>query len=362
MCKTGSAKVLLVVFLFVIWCSSLTSTSAAQQHVPPVRAAAEQDDMINIGDAINLVDTMLNGLEEIDSILSDLMHAASNSAYGSYSNIQRALMNAGFQVWINEIDLVAEDTEYNGFKMLDSLIESIAVRQTRKSFRIKGVDMTKAGLRLDGDNLDISTSQSAKLAIEFLAEAIATGTQAERTYMEYFILLDHSPEPNRRIDRQDDDLLNIDEGIGLIGYMSTLLYDIFYSLTQQKFLAAYSANNSLTAAQRTIIDRHFQEILNEIDSRAERDYHGLEMLNSSTGSITVRLTQHPQLGGLRGKPLVIEKVDVTLAGLGFDREDFNIRTIQSAEQAMENIEGAMDLLLSTYQTYGGYLNYLETSK
>jgi hypothetical protein len=86
------------------------------------------------------------------------------------------------------------------------------------------------------------------------------------------------------------------------------------------------------------------------------------MLNSSTGSMTIRLTQHPQLGGLRGKPLVIEKVDVTLAGLGLDREDFNIRTIQSAEQAMEDIEGAMDLLLSTYQTYYGYLNYLETSK
>ncbi len=355
MCKTRNAKVLLVVFLFCVCSIFLTRTSTAQQHVPPVRTAAEQDDMINISDAINLVDTMLNGLDEINqSILRDLMYMASRSAYGSYSNIEMALANADFQDYLNEIDLVAESTEYNGFKMLDGLIESIAVRQMRKSFRIEGVDMTKAGLGLDGDNLDISTPQSASQAMEFLGEARAIGEQAMHTYIEYFISLKHLPEPNRRIDRQDDDLLNIDEGMGLIDHhVLIILGEIYDNIRNLKVEATKSASSSLSEAQRTIIDAGFQEGLNEIDSLANRDYLGLEMLNSSTGSMTVRL---------KGKPLVIEKVDVTLAGLGLDREDLNIRTIQSAEQALEDLEGATDLLLSIYLTYGDYINYLETSE
>lgn len=356
MCKTRSAKVLLVVFLFVTWWISLTPTSAAQQRVPPVRAAGEQDDMINISDAINLVDTMLNGLEEIDSILRDQMYAASRSAYGSCSNIQRALMNADFQAWMNEIDLVAENTEYNGFKMLDGLIESVSVRQMRKSFEIKGIDMTKAGLGLDGDNLDISTPQLARQTIEFLGEAIAIETQAEHTYIEYFIRLKHLPEPNRRIYRQDDDLLNIDEGIDMIDHVLRTLGVIFDYVIQSRNLAGQSSKEWFTSAQRMIMDAEFQNELNAIDWIVENagNYLGLEMLNSSTGSITVRL---------KGKPLVIEKVDVTLAGLGLDREDLNIRTIQSAEQALEDMKGTIiDLLLPIYETYCGYLNYLETSE
>lgn len=351
MCKTRSAKVLSVVFLFVTWWSSLTPTSAVQQHVPPVRAATEQNDMINISDAINLVDTMLNGLDDIDSILSDLIHVASRSAYGSYSNIQRALMNADFQAWMNEIDLAAKSTEYNGFKMLDGLIESVSVRQMRKSFEIKGIDMTKIGLGLDGGNLDISTPQSAKLATEFLGEAIAIGTQAARTYVEYFIRLKHLP--NRRIDRQDDDLLNIDEGIDLIECALMILGTIFDNVIELNIIATVSANERFSSAQRIICDAQFQFELDIIDSLAETNYLGLKMLNNSTGSMTVRL---------KGKPLVIEKVDVTLTGLGLDREDLNIRTIQSTEQAMEDIEGAMDLLLSTYQTYCSYMDYLEASE
>lgn len=362
MYKTRNAKVLLVFFLFCVCSIFLTPTSAAQQHVPPVQAAAEQDEMMDISDAINLVDATLDGLHEINSILRGLMSMARRSAYGSYSNIQRAQMNADFQEYMNEIDLAVESTEYNGFKMLDGLIESIAVRQMHKSFRIIGIDMSQAGLGLDGDNLDISTPQSARQTMEFLGQAIAIGTQAEyQTYTEYFIRLRHLPVPNRRIDRQDDDLLSIDEGMDLLSYTSWILDAILNNITSSKMEAILSSRGVYTSAQMTNADAVFQELLDEIDSLANMDYFGLQMLNSSTGSMTVRLNQHPQLGGIKGKPLVIEKVDVTLAGLGLDREDLNIRTIQSAEQAMEDLKGAMDLLLSTYQTYCGYLNYLETS-
>jgi len=270
-------------------------------------------------------------------------------------------MNADFQDYMNEIDLVAESTEYNGFKMLDGLIESIAVRQTRKSFRINGVDMTRIGLGLDGDNLDISTPQSARQTMEFLGEAIAIGEQVRCTYVGYFIRFNHLPEPNRRIDRQDDDLLSTDQGIDLIECTLTILDAILNKVHELRMIAAHSARHPLSAAQRHLEDIHFQNVLNEIDSLAEMGFWGFKMLNGSTGSVTVRLNEHPQSGGQRGKPLVIEKVDVTLAGLGLDRVDLNIRTIQSAEQALEDIEPARDLLLSTYLTYCGYLDYLETS-
>ncbi len=365
MCKTRNAKVLLAVFLFCVCSIFLTPISATQQHAPPVQTAAEQDDMINIGDAINLVDTMLNGLYEINSILRDLMHVASNSAYGSYSNIQRALMNADFQTWMNEIDLAAESTEYNGFKMLDGLIESVAVRQMRKSFRITGVDMTRIGLGLDGNNLDISTPQSARQTMELLGEAIAIATQAERTCIEeYFIRLRHLPMPNRRIDRQDDDLLSIDEGMDIIqGVIMVLGYSLD-NISHLKMSAIHSSLGVFSSAQMIIMDAAFHEYLNQIDSLVENmgDYLGFGMLNSSTGSMTIRLNRRPQLGGIKGKPLVIEKVDVTLAGLGLDREDLNIRTIQAAEQAIEDLDEARDLLLSIGQTYYDYIIYLETSE
>ncbi len=358
MCKTGNAKVWLVVLLFCVCSIFLTPTSAAKQPVPP---AAEQDDMMDISEAVNLVDTTLDGLMDIHSILRDLRYMASRSASGSYSSTQRALANVYFQALMNEIDLVAESTEYNGFKMLDGLIESIAVRQTRNSFRIKGVDMTKAGLALDGDNLDISTLQSARLTMDFLLEAIAIAIQAEQTYIEYFISLEHLPEPNRRIDRLDDDLLTIENGIYLVGHSFMIMDIILDYVMHARFRAGTSSQEGHTPAQRTMMDAGFQEILDEIDSFAKMDYldWGFEMLSSSTGSVTIRLNQHPQLGGIKGGPLVIQKVDLTLVGLGLDREDLNIRTIQSAEQAMEDLVEARDLLLSTWLTYNDYLSYLD---
>lgn len=363
MCKTRSAKVLLVVFLFVTWWNSLTPTSAAQQHVPPIQAAGEQDEMIDINDAIELVDITLDGLEDIRSILRDLRRVATRSAYGSYSSTQRAQMNADFQEYINEIDLVVENTEYDGFKMLDGSIESIAVRQMRKSFRIEGIDMTQAGLGLDGDDLDISTLQSARQAVEFLDEVAAMGTQAWFTYIEYSIRLRHLP--NRKIDRQDDDLLSIDEGIGLLRHTYNTLSMINQEISQISqliALAAMAPGGTLQDPQGLLIlDAMFQG-LNEIDSFAEMNYFGIGMLSSSTGSITIRLDQHPKSGGARGKPLVIEKIDVTVAGLGLDGDNLDISTPQSARQTLEFVGEAMDLLRSALITYGGYLNYLETSE
>ncbi len=348
MCKTRSAKVLLVAFILCLSSMFLAPISVAQKSVQ----AVEEDETINISDAVNLVDITLNGVEEIQSTLRDLMHVATDLGYRSYPDIQRALMNAWFQDQMNEIDLVVESTEYNGFIMLDGLIESIAVRQMRKSFRIEGIAMTQTSLGLDGVDLDISTSQSARQAMEFLGEAMAIAEQARLTYIEYFIRLKHLPTPNRRIDRQDDDLLCIDEGMHLIQYAGMAIQNIFRNLAYLKG-AIISVNNSSSETIRMVVDSQLHYSLSDIDLQANSDFLGFEILSSSTGTVTVRL---------EGKQLVIEKVDITLTGLGLDREDLNIRTIPAAEQALEDIEGAMDLLLSIYQTYEGYWYYLATSE
>lgn len=350
MCKTRSAKVLLVAFILCLSSMFLAPISAAQRSVQ----AVEEEEMINISDAINLVDTTLNSVEEIQSILGDLMMVAIHLGHGSYSTIQRALMNDDFQEYINEIDLVVESTEYNGFKMLDDSIESIAVRQMRKSFRIKGVDMTQTSLGLDDIDLDISTPQPARLAVVFISEAMAIAEQARVTYIEYFIRLKHLPTPNRKIDRQDDDLLPIDQGMALLQFVTSYIEGLFRQLVQFKGAIIY-VNDSSSETMRVIMDSQLRSFLDTVDLDLDMSNWGMgfDILKSSTGTITIRLN---------GKPLVVEKVDITLAGLGLDREDLNILTIPAAEEALEDIEGAMDLLMSTYETYYGYLAYLATSK
>lgn len=72
----------------------------------------------NANDAISLLKTMDGAAQVIDEKLIRMKELAEQAATGTYSSTQRAIMNDEFAAMRNEIERIANATEFNGIKML----------------------------------------------------------------------------------------------------------------------------------------------------------------------------------------------------------------------------------------------------
>ncbi len=138
----------------------------------------------NVLDGIALLQTMIQGLEEMNLYLVRMQELANQSATGSYSSAQRIIMNAEFQELLNEIDSIAENTEYNGIKMLNDSSGSVTINTGSESLEFAKVDVTTVGLGLDS-GLDISTVSGAQVALDAVSEAMNLLITATETFDAY---------------------------------------------------------------------------------------------------------------------------------------------------------------------------------
>ena len=74
----------------------------------------------NANDAISMLQTMDGAAQVIDEKLIRMKELAEQSATGTYSSAQRSIMHDEFDAMRDEIERIAQATDFNGVKMLNA--------------------------------------------------------------------------------------------------------------------------------------------------------------------------------------------------------------------------------------------------
>ena len=78
-----------------------------------------QQGVRNANDAISLIQTADGALSVIDEKLTRMKELAEQAATGTYTDIQRLIMDSEYQAMASEITRIAMATDFNGVKLLD---------------------------------------------------------------------------------------------------------------------------------------------------------------------------------------------------------------------------------------------------
>ncbi|OZB57556.1 MAG: flagellin/flagellar hook associated protein, partial [Lysobacterales bacterium 13-68-4] len=138
----------------------------------------------NASDAINLAQTTGSALDQVTANLQAIRDLAAQSANGTYSNADRATIDNEVQQRLQEITRIANQTTFNGKKVLDGSLKStsfqigadvgqtvsVALGQSVKSSDMGAIAEVKSG--------DISGSFSGGLTLATGDLTVAVGTNA----------------------------------------------------------------------------------------------------------------------------------------------------------------------------------------
>lgn len=78
----------------------------------------------NASDGISMIQTAEGALSVIDEKLTRMKELAEQASTGTYTTVQREIMNSEYQAMAAEIDRIAQATKFNGTKMLDGSLSS----------------------------------------------------------------------------------------------------------------------------------------------------------------------------------------------------------------------------------------------
>ncbi len=105
----------------------------------------------NAQDGISMLQTMEGAMGTIDTALVRMKQLAEQASTGSYSSAQREIMNSEFVEMANEIERIANSTNFNGIDMLNNT-DDVTIRfgvADDDSIDVTGADMTKEGLGIE---------------------------------------------------------------------------------------------------------------------------------------------------------------------------------------------------------------------
>ena len=86
--------------------------------------AVTQQGIRNAADAISMIQTADGALGVIDEKLTRMKELAEQAANGTYTTVQRDIINSEYQAMAAEIDRIANATNFNGIKLLDGSVSN----------------------------------------------------------------------------------------------------------------------------------------------------------------------------------------------------------------------------------------------
>lgn len=140
----------------------------------------------NAQDAISMLQTAEGALQTVDEAVIRMKELAEQAATGSYSDEQRNILNSEFQAMADEIERIANSTEFNSIKLLNSASGSVVIHfgsgntADVDKITVNTVDTTKSGLGIDA--LSLASQESAQAALSTLADAIVTKDSARAAF------------------------------------------------------------------------------------------------------------------------------------------------------------------------------------
>ena len=133
----------------------------------------------NANDGISLVQTAEGSLNETSSILSRMRELAVQASNGTVSTQDKATLNEEFTALRDEVNRIAQSTEFNGIKLLDGSSSTMTLQVGLGT--TGGVDTLSVSLSsalatsLTLDSLNISTGASAAMdAIDIAIDSVSS--------------------------------------------------------------------------------------------------------------------------------------------------------------------------------------------
>lgn len=136
----------------------------------------------NINDGISVIQTAESDIEVISDGVMRLRDLAQQSSNGTYSAQNRSALSLEFSALIEEVDRVANKTEFNGVKLLDGSTSSLVIQVGNENsandrISITLADVTASALSIDG--LSIATQSAAQATMDTLDAALKTLTETQ---------------------------------------------------------------------------------------------------------------------------------------------------------------------------------------
>jgi flagellin len=111
----------------------------------------------NAQDAISMLQTMEGAMAAIDDALIRMKELAEQASTGSYSEMQRNIMNTEFQQMMQEIDRIADTTGFNSINMLNSATASNTIHfGVASTIVVNSVDVRTSALIDSATTISIS--------------------------------------------------------------------------------------------------------------------------------------------------------------------------------------------------------------
>jgi flagellin len=137
----------------------------------------------NAQDGVSLVQTAEGALNEANANLVRMRELSIQAANGTLNAGDRLALNNEFQQLIEEIDRIAETTDFNGLDLLNDASGTVTIQiqvgtESGETVSISLVDMTDTGLGLTAAGFDLTTVTNASNALDTLDAAIDSVTNA----------------------------------------------------------------------------------------------------------------------------------------------------------------------------------------
>jgi flagellin len=137
----------------------------------------------NAQDGVSLVQTAEGALNEVNANLVRMRELSIQAANGTLNTGDRAAVDNEFQLLIEEIDRIAETTDFNGLSLLNDTTGTVTIQiqvgtESGETVTVSLVDMTDAGLGLTAANFDLTTVTNASNALDLIDAAIDSVTNA----------------------------------------------------------------------------------------------------------------------------------------------------------------------------------------
>src|SRR4051812_45254825 len=124
----------------------------------------------NSSDGISLIQVAEGGLNEVQNILVRLRELGVQAASDTIGDRERSFLNQEYQSLKEEVDRIANGTEFNGTVLLDGTGGSLDFQVNTGGDNIMGVDR----ISFDAFKLDVNTD---KLGLEELSVSTKVGSQ-----------------------------------------------------------------------------------------------------------------------------------------------------------------------------------------
>jgi flagellin len=133
--------------------------------------------MRNANDGISVIQTAEGAMDSVGDIISRMRELAVQSSSETLADTERAYIQSEYEELEDEIDRIANSTEFNGLALTDgtntSLDVQVGVDNTANDrIAISLNDITATTLGVDTASIDMSTASGAQAAIDVLDTAL----------------------------------------------------------------------------------------------------------------------------------------------------------------------------------------------